>query len=271
VIELEQNNELLALSKNLTGSELKVWVALLWHKNGDGLAQVKQKDLSSDTTLDVRTIRRATKKLEEKGFIYRRPSTGRETAYVFRTEDTGVLLGQPCPIRTEMSPEVGTPVSYKDTDVLSHSPHISRVCIKENTEQEQEQENTEPPSVPPRGKAVKKDRSKFPILKTAEDICRALETVDLTKCKAVWEPHGVDVQDTWLTFQETCLSGTATRPFLNPYGYRDMPRAFENWCRKRKEQAPARASPSLKNKPNPRDLVAQVLKEREENEHQRGD
>lgn len=225
--------ELLALSKDLSHAEFRVWIVLVWSGNGTGQARPSLAELSDTVHINRRQLLRTLNSLETKGFISRERSLGRRTAYILRTSDT-------------QTTRVVQTTGLHDTGVTQTTPPVSSEppvpsLISRSSYSEKNKSNTEPPSVPPKG-GTGRVRSKFPILKTAEAVCKALETVDLAKAKADWEPHGVEVQDVWLAFQQVCLSGTPTKPFLNPYGYRDLPRAFNDWCRRRKEQGP-RGSP----------------------------
>lgn len=52
----------------LSNSAFRVWL-MLWRDSRDGVARTSQKDLARRSGLDVRTIRRGVRQLEETGLV----------------------------------------------------------------------------------------------------------------------------------------------------------------------------------------------------------
>jgi hypothetical protein len=97
-------------------------------------------------------------------------------------------------------------------------------------EQEQEQEQDKNPLPPRKGNPK--------VSHEVEVIKAELEKVDLPKTRQDFPNK--DVNATWEEFYECCISGTAKKPWPNPYNYVDFGRGFLTWVRKREDQKPTK-------------------------------
>ena len=76
--------------------------------------------------------------------------------------------------------------------------------------------------------------------KDVEVIKAKLEKVDLPNLRQKFKTK--DVNGRWEEFYETCVTGTAKKPWPNPYDYVDFSKGFCNWLRKSPDVDPKKKS-----------------------------
>lgn len=186
--------------------------------------------------IDVTKIRKALKQLIEVNFCQH--DSERRVIWIRnmwkRQPHAGVHLNR---LQDHFKALNGTPLVGA---FLSKYPHLKQYVTNlhelgtnqnesalQEIEQEIEQEQDKNPPYPPK-------RGKPRVSHILEDIKAELEKVDLPKIRQDFPNK--DINATWEEFYECCVSGTAKKPWPNPYDYVDFGRGFLTWVRKRPDR-----------------------------------
>jgi hypothetical protein len=180
---------------------------LVWHCGTNGHCWPTIDMLTKEMGGSRKTTFRLLNNLEAKGYVSRTKQDGNRNLYVVSS-----VKMTPC---------------QNDTSVKKGSTqNDTQGCQKGDD------------SLKKKEKKERKVRTRLPLLKNVEDLEETLEKMDIEKCRAKWEPEGVDVDAVVRNMKKYVLTGDAKNPRPNPSNWRDFDRALDDSCERWKARYP---------------------------------